>query len=141
MKLLAWGFVALGGLYAVAVGWLFLAQRSMIYRAPPVRTLRLSNGYTEVVLPTADGLTLKAAFRPARAGQPTLVFFHGNGDNLEGAHAACRELEPSGAGLLLVEYRGYGGNPGSPSEQGLYHDGGPRSPGSSNMGWTTGTSC
>src|SRR5437867_7938918 len=28
-----------------------------------------------------------------------------------------------GYGVLLVEYRGYGGNPGSPSEAGLYHDG------------------
>lgn len=28
-----------------------------------------------------------------------------------------------GYGLLLVEYRGYGGNPGSPSEEGFYRDG------------------
>ena len=34
-----------------------------------------------------------------------------------------RFLAAQGYGLLLPEYRGYGGNPGSPSEQGLYRDG------------------
>lgn len=123
IKALVWSVVALGGLYLVAVGWLFLAQRRMIYPAPAVRMLRPADGYTDVLLHTADGLALKAAYRAGRAGQPTLIFFHGNGDNLEGARTACRMLEPSGVGLLLVEYRGYGDNPGSPSEQGLYLDG------------------
>lgn len=51
------------------------------------------------------------------------MFFHGNGDSLAGAGTATKLLETRGYGLLLVEYRGYGGNPGKPSESGLYLDG------------------
>lgn len=51
------------------------------------------------------------------------MFFHGDGDSLAGANAATRAIGAAGYGLLLVEYRGYAGNPGSPSEQGLFRDG------------------
>src|SRR3546814_20978275 len=40
-----------------------------------------------------------------------------------GAIEAPREPGAAGHGLMLVEYRGYGGNPGSPGEAGLYRDG------------------
>src|SRR3546814_18501280 len=53
----------------------------------------------------------------------TILFFHGNGDNMIGAIEATREPGAAGHGLMLVEYRGYGGNPGSPGEAGLYRGG------------------
>jgi fermentation-respiration switch protein FrsA (DUF1100 family) len=38
-------------------------------------------------------------------------------------HWRIRRGQKMGYGVLLVEYRGYGGNAGSPSEEGLYTDG------------------
>ncbi|MFN4095300.1 MAG: alpha/beta hydrolase [Sphingomonas sp.] len=108
---------------AAAFALLFLFQRPLIYPAPAQPPTGVPAGTTPVTLRTEDGLSLRAAHRPAAAGHPTIIFFHGNGDSLHGAGAATIRLGEQGYGLLLVEYRGYGGNPGEPSESGLYRDG------------------
>ncbi len=102
---------------------LFFGQRFFFYPAPQQVMAAPPPGYRFVETQTSDGLDLRAAYTPARDGNPTLLFFHGNGDSIAGANAATRQLVDEGYGALLVEYRGYGGNPGSPSEEGLYRDG------------------
>ena len=112
-------------LYLASLALLFVVQRSLIYPAPraPFPLQGSLPSFAEARLTTSDGLSLRALYRSARAGAPTLVFFHGNGDNMAGAEYATRLLGQAGFGLLLPEYRGYAGNPGSPSEEGLYRDG------------------
>ncbi len=109
-------------LYLVVAATLFVVQRSLIFPAPQ-HAPPVPGGFERVELRTADQLRLVAAYRPARDGRPTIVFFHGNGDSWSGAALATEALAEAGFGLMLPEYRGYAGNPGSPSEQGLYHDG------------------
>ena len=46
----------------------------------------------------------------------------GNGGNRAGRVGLARELSERGLAVLLMDYRGYGGNPGSPSEEGLAAD-------------------
>jgi fermentation-respiration switch protein FrsA (DUF1100 family) len=76
----------------------------------------------EVSFETADGVALRSWWLPSRAGQPAIAYFHGNGGNV-GHRAEClRRFASAGLGVLMVEYRGYGGNPGRPSEEGLYAD-------------------
>ncbi|WP_395329851.1 alpha/beta hydrolase [Novosphingobium sp. BL-8H] len=111
-----------GELYVAAVLLLFLAQRTMIYPAPKGPTA-VPPGFEQVMLRTTDGLSLAAAWRPAVPGKRTVLFFHGNGDSLSGAAFATRQLVDAGYGMLLADYRGYSGNPGKPSEQGLILDG------------------
>jgi uncharacterized protein len=101
---------------------LFFGQRYFIYPAPQNVMTAPPPGYRFVETKTSDGLSLRAAHTPAKGGKPTLLFFHGNGDSIAGADAATRLLVDNGYGALLVEYRGYGGNPGSPSEAGFYRD-------------------
>ncbi|HKI70210.1 MAG TPA: alpha/beta hydrolase [Verrucomicrobiae bacterium] len=72
---------------------------------------------------TEDGLSLAAWYKPAAAGKPTIVYFHGNAGNLLNHSWIARPLIDKGYGVLLLEYRGYGGNPGTPAEEGLYQDG------------------
>jgi uncharacterized protein len=102
---------------------LYFGQRFFIYAPPHEKLAAPPDGYRFVETRTSDDLKLRAAYRPAAEGKPTLIFFHGNGDSIMGADAATRMLVERGYGALLVEYRGYAGNPGSPSEQGLYRDG------------------
>lgn len=113
-------FVATAYLAVLAI--LFVFQSRFIYPAPQAPAA-LARGYEEVVLETADGLRLRAFYSPARDGLPTLVYFHGNGSNLSGAVNSNGMNVAAGIGALLVEYRGYGGNGGEPSEQGFYRDG------------------
>lgn len=116
---------AAAGLYLLALALLFVFQRALIYPVPAGRPdlARALPDYEAVRLETGEGLRLIAAHRASRDDRPTLVFFHGNGDSLAGAEVATRRLAAAGYGLLLVEYRGYGGNPGKPNEAGLYRDG------------------
>ncbi len=101
----------------------YLMQRSFLFPAPKNYSSSPPSGYESVETRTSDGLTLKAAYRPATNGKPVLVFFHGNGDSIAGADVATRQLVDAGYGAMLIEYRGYGGNRGSPHEAGLYKDG------------------
>jgi len=56
-------------------------------------------------------------------GSKTIVYFHGNGGHIGYRGGKVRPYLDAGYGMLLVSYRGYGGNPGSPTEDGLYADG------------------
>jgi len=112
----------LAAFYFAVLVVLWSLQSRFVYPAPQVAP-PLTPGYQEIALKTDDGLTLRAFYRPPGAGMPTLVYFHGNGGTLRGASVSNGALVEAGVGALLVEYRGYGGNPGTPSEQGLYKDG------------------
>lgn len=118
-----WIVIAPGVLYLAVLIGLFLGQRALIYPAPRDATASPPPGFAAIGLDTEDGLHLAAAYRAAAPGRPTIAFFHGNGDSLAGAETATRGLATAGYGVLLVEYRGYAGNPGRPGEQGLYRDG------------------
>lgn len=78
----------------------------------------------DITATTADGLTLHGYYWPAEPASGTLlVAFHGNGFNqLVGAERA-EPFRNGGHGVLVASYRGYGGNPGQPSEEGLLLDG------------------
>jgi uncharacterized protein len=77
----------------------------------------------EVRLATADGLDLLAWYLPpAEPGRPVLAYFHGNGGHIGYRAERLRRFARAGLGVLFLEYRGYGGNPGKPSEAGLYAD-------------------
>ena len=108
--------------FASVVGLLYTYQRDLIYPVPEVdRTV--PSGFQPVSYRTEDGLTLRAGYRPARPGMPTLLFFHGNSVDWQSTEFTTELAVARGYGVLAAEYRGYGGNPGTPSEAGLYADG------------------
>jgi len=72
---------------------------------------------------TADGLSLLCWYLPPRDGRPVIVYFHGNGGHIGYRAARLRWFAGYGYGMLMVEYRGYGGNLGTPSEAGFHTDG------------------
>lgn len=117
--------VTLAILFVIGVTW--LAQRRLIYFPsqvlPDVATVL--PGAEEVTFPTDDGLTLAGWFVPAAqdADWATVVVFQGNAGNRGDRALLGRALADRGYGVLLVGYRGYGGNPGSPTEDGLLADG------------------
>ena len=123
MKLALNLLLALSVFALVAATLLFTQQRRLIFPAPADYPQTPPPGFRLVHTRTDDGLRLSAVYRPAMPGRKTILFFHGNGDNMLGAIEATRGPAAAGHGLMLVEYRGYGGNPGSPDEAGLYRDG------------------
>ena len=77
-----------------------------------------------VTVTTADGLALGGYYWPAEPGTDSLlVAFHGNGFNQLVGAARAEPFRSGGHGVLVASYRGYGDNPGTPSETGLLLDG------------------
>jgi hypothetical protein len=77
----------------------------------------------DIRLDTDDGLQIAAWYLPARQPGWELLFLHGNaGDRGDWFPMAAALLE-IGCSVLLLDYRGYGGNPGRPNETGLLLDG------------------
>jgi len=108
--------------YSGLAALLYFQQNRFIFPAPQ-QVVAPSGGYEAVTLKTEDGLSLMAHWRAPDDGKPTVVHFHGNAGSLLGSGYENALFAADGYGVLLVEYRGYGGNPGDPSEEGLKKDG------------------
>jgi hypothetical protein len=111
------------------VRWL---QQQLIYFPDPSPVPPAGDviaGARDVTLHTDDGLELRAWFVPAdpAAGRPArhpmaVLVAPGNGGNRAGRVRLAEQLRRRGLAVLLMDYRGYGGNPGVPSEKGLACD-------------------
>jgi fermentation-respiration switch protein FrsA (DUF1100 family) len=113
-------------LLAVLVGLLWAFQRRLVYfpeDGPVPAAADAVPGGRDVRLTTADGLILGAWFVPGPTPDaPTVLVANGNGGHRGLRAPLARALSAAGLGVLLFDYRGYGGNPGSPGEDGLALD-------------------
>jgi pimeloyl-ACP methyl ester carboxylesterase len=108
------GSVAL--VYGLVCALMFVAQRSLMYfpvgGAQPVGAERLEVASGDV--------TVRVWARPM-PGAEALVYFGGNAEDVAWNFAPFAAAMP-GRALYLVNYRGYGGSSGSPTEAGLLAD-------------------
>ncbi|WP_037176034.1 alpha/beta hydrolase [Rhodococcus sp. UNC363MFTsu5.1] len=126
------GFLVRTALVAVAVVAallvaLWLGQRRLIYLpdgAAPGPAEQVTDRAEDVWLTTSDGLRLGAWYVPPTAADRgvTVLVANGNAGNRADRAQLARALAGAGFATLLFDYRGYGGNPGSPSEEGLALD-------------------
>jgi hypothetical protein len=108
-------------LAVLAALWVF--QRRLIYLPDRSSPSPGSAALEEVRFATDDGLELVAWFVPAVGdSKGSVLMFNGNAGNRSDRLPLGEALARKGYATLLVDYRGYGGNPGSPSEDGLAAD-------------------
>jgi hypothetical protein len=109
-------------LLALVIGLLWGFQRSLVY-LPQGAPTAVPRGAQDVVLRTGDGLELAAWWFPAAVDDaPAVLVANGNGGHRGMREPLARALLAEGISVLLFDYRGYAGNPGSPSEEGLAAD-------------------
>ena len=139
---LPWWARASGKLLAVAVltyllvaVLLYVAQRRLVFPASrsdaPLRAAAFAGGrdLRDATATTADGLTLHGwhAVAPggstATAERGLVLYLHGNGGDRRWRLGEVDAFAAAGWDTLLFDYRGYGENPGGPSESGLQRDG------------------
>lgn len=125
--------VAIGTLCLVLVAVLVLVlmwvlQRRLIYQpdtsAPPPAAQVVPAAH-DLTLHTTDGLELSAWLVPANAAADrgfAVLYAPGNGGNRASRAPMAELLANRGVSVLLLDYRGFGGNPGSPSESGTTLD-------------------
>lgn len=101
---------------------MYVFQRKLIYLPSKARPSleSFSKIYTDVQTQTNDNLTLTHWY--AKKGSPYIVVFHGNAGNIENRADKFKFLMNQGYSVLLASYRGYGDNPGQPTEQDLIAD-------------------
>lgn len=92
-------------------------QRAALFPAPLYpRTPELA-GATLVQKTARPGVEIVALHVPAPAGRPTIVFFHGNGQQLADVTPLLGAFARARLGVYAVEYPGYGLCPGEPEER------------------------
>jgi fermentation-respiration switch protein FrsA (DUF1100 family) len=112
--------------YFTFVGILAVQQRRLLYVPDTRRPDLLADNAPQaraLTVRTGDGLDLLAWMAyPADDEQPVILYLHGNGGNIGGRVSRLGLLNDFGWGVLLLEYRGFGGNAGTPTEAGLFAD-------------------
>jgi pimeloyl-ACP methyl ester carboxylesterase len=111
--------------YLAICGYLYAEQRHLVFQPSgiPLTDPPAGSGYESlnVVVPKLGTLT-DWWVAPTSPALPTIVFFHGNGSDRRDFLAQGESFHRSGWGVVLASYRGYSGNPGSPTETGLMED-------------------
>ena len=111
-------------LLALALSGSACSVKQMIYPAPPYRVPSPPPApLEEAVWSLADGSRVVGWASDAATGpdSPAVIFFHGNGENLETMRMSglYSDLDRLGVAYLAVDYPGYGNSGGSPSEASL----------------------
>jgi len=119
------GAGVLAASYVFIATLLYLLQRRILYRpnrCPPDVAGALPD-VRQMIVTTPDGLALLAWYLPpARDSGRVVLYLHGNAAHIGHRSYRLGPFQRLGWGVLLLEYRGYGGNPGQPSEAGLIID-------------------
>lgn len=125
MRTLLQILATLFGVYLLLIGLMYFLQADMLFR-PDTKYYSTADvgvtSYREITVKTSDGLELKGWYTPAQVSKPTILFFHGNASTWQWRARDFEEFVKQGYGVLLAGYRGYGGNKGNPTEDGLYRD-------------------
>jgi uncharacterized protein len=125
MAVLGWVLIIGLGSYALVGGALYLMQRSLLYFPKAIRIPPAEAGLPaaqEVVLTTADGEKVVAWHVPPRSDKPVVIYFHGNAEIVAWRAMHHRATVADGTGLIALNFRGYGGSTGTPTEVGLHRD-------------------
>jgi uncharacterized protein len=69
-----------------------------------------------------DGVKLNGWYIKAKGDKSTIVYCHGQGENLSEWQNVAQFLSNNGYGVFMIDYRGHGKSEGAPYEQGLYID-------------------
>ena len=120
-----WLLAALPAGYVLVLVLMTVFQRRLIYRPDKDRPNAAFAGAPgrPFDIMTADGLRLRCWYdAPPDGVRPVVLHLHGNGGHIGYRAGRLRTFGRFGWGTLLVEYRGYGGNPGMPTGNGLALD-------------------
>lgn len=111
--------------YAVAALGMYVFQRKLQYYAEnkglTPESVGIAGGSAET-LTTADGEKIILWYAPAKAGMPTVLYFHGNAGEIGDRPLRFNYYHSRGFGVAYLSYRSYGGSSGSPSEAGFIAD-------------------
>lgn len=125
LAILKWLLVFPVAMYLLIVAMVFVFQRNLMYMPGQSVASQSDVNVPEMIsvtVETDDGLAIECWVAKAAPGKPTIVLFQGNAGALDDRAFKARIFMDDGYGVILAGYRGFGGNDGKPTEQGLYKD-------------------
>jgi len=81
----------------------------------PPRTGYVATAPGLVTFQTSKGESIAALNYPAQAGKPTLLYSHGNAEDIGGSVSLYQDWRDDGWGVLAYDYPGYGHSSGRPT--------------------------
>lgn len=84
--------------------------------------INVDNPVQDTYFYSRDGVKLNGWYIKAKGNEPTIVYCHGQGENLSEWQNVAQFLGNNGYGVFMIDYRGHGKSEGTPYEQGLYID-------------------
>ncbi len=124
-RILLYVFLSLTILYVSVCAYMYIFQRNFLYypyKNNYLRGEKLNVDFKEISVPSTEGITLKAWFYKNPQNKYTVLFFHGNAGELGNRIYKLNELKNLNLNYLIISWRGFSGNKGNPTEQGLYSD-------------------
>lgn len=111
--------------YLSLICWFAAHQREFQYSPGGARVSPESvglEGFAALEIGTEDGERIVAWWAAPSLGGGVVLFLHGTPSTLADTIWRLPDLRKSGFGVLAIDYRGYGGSTGRPSEPGLRAD-------------------
>ena len=110
--------------FLVTLG-LYIFQRNLLYH--PVENNyygdKLTVNIEKVKITTDDNIDLLAWYHKKDIKKyKTILYFHGNAGSLENRIHKINHFKDMNINFILLAWRGFSGNKGKPTEQGLYQD-------------------
>tara|TARA_B100001093_G_scaffold448510_1_gene454145 strand:- start:3196 stop:3996 length:801 start_codon:yes stop_codon:yes gene_type:complete len=112
-------------IYLVLVIFIYFYQRNLLYHPLEnnYQNDEIQFNYEEIFIKVNDKIKLKSwIIKKDLKKFKTLVFFHGNAGDLSNRIHKLNVLDKLDINILLISWRGFSGNNGSPSEKNLYGD-------------------
>jgi len=109
--------------YFIVLAIIYFSQRSLMYHPSAnnyINENKLNHKIEKIKIPSDNELT--AWYFKKNEKFKTLLFFHGNAGSLENRIYKLNALSKLKLNYLIVAYRGFSGNKGNPTEEGLYKD-------------------
>tara|TARA_B100000029_G_scaffold206501_1_gene204267 strand:- start:703 stop:1539 length:837 start_codon:yes stop_codon:yes gene_type:complete len=103
----------------------YLFQRNLLYHPSENNYSgdQLQVSVEKVKIKTSDNIELLSWFHNKNISKyKTILFFHGNAGSLENRIHKINHFKDMKVNFLIVAWRGFSGNKGKPTEQGLYED-------------------
>ena len=109
--------------YLIVVIFIFFYQRKLLYHPSENNYLDETNlnHKIEKIYIQSD-TELVSWYYNNNKSYKTILFFHGNAGKLDNRVYKLNELAKLNINYLIVAYRGFSGNQGKPSEEGIYKD-------------------
>ena len=106
-------------IYAFLCCYGFFFSERLIFQPPPSSQ---SNSMEVIKVGSANGVKIYTVHFRNQPAKYTILYSHGNAENLDGILWLLKEIRDSGFAVFAYDYQGYGTSPGNPSEYNTYRD-------------------